>query len=100
MGRWTVRRPSVGDGWDVIFFDNFAATWTQGVGASKFHKLGMGSWVVAGMEIKVTWREDLSELWPLPLRLQDEHAMESDGKQLIASKAESAKQNRLEQFTD
>jgi len=99
LGRWRVDRPRTQDTWEVVFFPESDAVWTQGNGPEKFWSKGGGMWWIAGDEVIVRWRADLEESWPLPLRTQKEVAQEHPGNRLVAHKVEGPESNQRSKFS-
>ena len=99
LGRWEVQRPSKGDGWDVVFFSDGVAVWTQGWGDDRFASLGNGVWWTVDDTVAVMWSADLFESWPLPVRPAKQVAMESDGARLVARRTESSDLNPKSRFS-
>jgi hypothetical protein len=99
LGRWAVERPSTGDSWDVIYFNDGSVGWTQGTGADRFVKHGTGSWWIQNDNIMVLWRADLAETWPLPLRPKRQIGLESTGARLVARRTEGPDQNPKSKFS-
>jgi Domain of unknown function (DUF4329) len=99
LGRWRVDRPKTHDAWDVIFFTESDAVWTQGTGQEKFWSKGGGMWWIAGDDVIIRWRADLEESWPLPLRTQKQVSLERPGNRLIAQKIEGPESNQRSKFS-
>lgn len=99
LGRWGVDRPKSGDTWDVIFFADASAVWTQGTGKEKFVALGTGTWWTKDDNIVTLWRADLAEFWPLPLRPKKQVGAESTGARLVARKTEESTENPKSKFS-